>query len=256
MSATLMNKPRLLVTRPRQEAMELAAALEAKGCRVTCAPLLEIRWLADAAPRLRLLLASGPQALLVTSQNALRALNAFGVAVTVPVLAVGGATAEEARRLGITEVNAAEGTVASLATLAAQRLHPANGSLLYLSGTHVSADLCAMLRARGFQADRLAVYDALPAPSLSPGTADAIRSGGIDAALFFSARTTGVFLSLARKAALSDAMHRMTALCLSEAVARALRGENFRKVIVSREPNLASLLASVDNALSDIKNAP
>ena len=73
-----------------------------------------------------------PQAALITSGNAISALPA--ALHDVPLLAVGDATAERARRAGFARVHSAGRDAAALADLAAAILTPAAGPLLLASG--------------------------------------------------------------------------------------------------------------------------
>jgi len=89
---------RLLVTRPEPDALKLRAALEEHGHEATVEPLLSVSF--EDGDELDL---DGVQALIATSRNGLRALKshpALAEARALPLFAVGGATAKEARALG------------------------------------------------------------------------------------------------------------------------------------------------------------
>lgn len=104
--------PRILVTRPRDDAEALAAELDQRGFPVMIQPMLEIRML--EGPPLDL---DGVQALLFTSANGVRATAARTKARDLPALAVGDATARAARDEGFIQVESAHGDVESLARL-------------------------------------------------------------------------------------------------------------------------------------------
>ena len=83
-----MSGPRLLLTRPREDSLALAAELARHGVESLIEPMMTIRIDDDA--RLEL---SGVQAILLTSANGARALAATSPdeeARRLPVLAVGG----------------------------------------------------------------------------------------------------------------------------------------------------------------------
>ena len=107
----------MLVTRPEPGAAETAQRLTTLGWEPVLAPALTL------APRPFAL--AGAQALLLTSRAAARALPPAGLPPGLPVLAVGEATAAEARRHGWRDVTAAAGDAAALAALAAERLDAA-----------------------------------------------------------------------------------------------------------------------------------
>src|SRR5512146_1138627 len=101
---------RVLVTRPREEAVALAARLEALGYTPVIAPMIAVRFLPDAVMD-----ASGIQAVAFTSANGARALAAARVGAEVardlPAFAVGKATAAAARAAGFREIVEGPGTV-------------------------------------------------------------------------------------------------------------------------------------------------
>ena len=102
---------RLLVTRPEPDALKLQAVLEDRGHEATVEPLLHVSF--EDASRLEL---DGVQALVATSRNGVRALRSTALlprARTLPLFAVGTATAAEARALGFEMVVTGAGTRAS-----------------------------------------------------------------------------------------------------------------------------------------------
>ena len=149
----------VLITRPRDQALELADRLAARGDTALIEPLLTIARIAGVVPQLE-----GVQALVLTSTNAAPALGPW--AGQLPLFAVGAATAGAARRTGCATVIAAAGSGADLAHLIAQRCRPENGALLHLSGADVRPELGEELAAAGFALRRQVVYEARPAPAL------------------------------------------------------------------------------------------
>jgi uroporphyrinogen-III synthase len=228
-----------LVTRPREDAAGFAAELARRGIEPVIEPLLTIR-LRPAELEL-----GDVQALLFTSANGVRAFAASSRRRDLRALAVGDATAEEARRHGFARVESAEADVGSLASLAIARLSPGGGVLLHPAGTSVAGDLAASLAPAGFSVRRAVLYDAEPAGALSPGVAGALRQGEIAAAFFFSPRTAVTFVSLATAEA-PKAAAAMTAYCLSPTVARAVEKLGWGALRVAAAPRQAELLAALD----------
>ena len=135
-----------------------------------------------------------------TSANGVRAFARASGERRLPLLAVGDATAARARAEGFAAVASAGGDAADLARLAADRLDPRKGRLLHVCGSAVAGDLAGDLRARGFAIERAILYEARPVAALSPAAVEAIGSGMIDFALFFSPRTAAIFVRLANGA--------------------------------------------------------
>jgi uroporphyrinogen-III synthase len=224
----------VLVTRPEPGAAETAGRVTALGWRPVLAPALVL------APRH--FVAPSAQALLLTSRAAARA-----VPVTdVPVLAVGEATAAEARAHGFVNITAGSGDAAALADLAATRLDPAAGPLLLAVGEGYGQALAAALRGRGFRVLRRLAYAARPATALPPAAHAALSAGEVVAALFFSPRSARCAISLFRAAGLAATAAQMQALAISPRVAEALRGRPaplaWRAVRVAQRPDQDSLL--------------
>src|SRR5260221_8755262 len=120
---------RALVTRPRAESAELAEGLAARGIDAIIEPLLEIHYRSEPAPDL-----AGVQAILCTSANGVRALARLTDERSVPLFAVGEASAARARDEGFARVESAGGALAHLARLARGRRGPHAGGVLPVVG--------------------------------------------------------------------------------------------------------------------------
>jgi uroporphyrinogen-III synthase len=234
---------RILVTRPREDADGLVAALTARGHEVLFEPLLTI------VPRAAVDWPPGherAQALLVTSANGVRAFARADPRRDLPVYAVGAASAAAAGELGFRTVVSAEGNVDDLAALVRRRLDPAAGPLLHPAAATPAGDLQGALAVADFTVLRVVLYDARPAEALSPESTRAINEGSIDAVTLFSPRTAAAFASLMEAAGLASACWQIAALCLSPAVASEIAGLTWRRVVVAARPEQAALLAALD----------
>ena len=237
---------RALVTRPREEAETLAAALAARGVDALIEPLLTVEFCTAAPPDL-----AGAQAILCTSANGVRALARASSERRLPLFAVGDATAARARSQGFTSVESAGGSATDLARLAAAGLDPRKGTLLHICGNTVAGDLAGALRARGFTVERRALYDARPIAALSPETTDAIRSHTIDFALFFSPRTAAIFARLADEASVANSCATIAALSISPAADAALGELPWRERWIAERPEQPALLDKLGSLLAD-----
>lgn len=233
------ERPLLVVTRPRAQAAELEAELERRGFGCMVEPLLEIVPDAGAPPPLE-----GVQALLLTSANAAPVLQRLES--ELPLYAVGEATAEAARAVHRGPVVASGGTATELARMVRQRLEPAAGALLHLSGREVRAELGKSLAAAGFALRRHIAYRAETADRLSSDLETRLRSGTVAGILLFSPRTAQVLVELVRARGLAAAFGSVEAVCLSPAVADAASGLVWRAHRVAASPRTAALLALLD----------
>ena len=230
----------VLITRPDADAGPLAAALAARGITAMLEPLLMIEFV--PGPPLAL---AGVQAILATSANGVRALSLRTDCRTLPLYAVGDATAREARGLGFAAVESASGDVAALAQLVRARLDPAQGALLHVAGTALAGDLAGLLSAAGFTCHREVLYRARTAETLSTAAATALRDGALAGVLLYSPRTAAAFVHLVTEAGVGASCARLHAFCLSAAVAAAVSDVIWKAVITAALPTEPALVAAV-----------
>jgi uroporphyrinogen-III synthase len=238
---------RALVTRPREEAESLTAALAMRGVEALVEPLMEVHYQAPEAFGL-----DGVQAILCTSANGVRALSRASGERRLPVFAVGDATAVRARVAGFA-VESAGGDVGDLARLAASRLHPQDGPLLHVAGNVVAGDLAGLLRAQGFTVERRVLYEARAAAALSPTAIASMRADAIAFALFFSPRTAAIFARLAAVAGVAERCVRITALSISAAADASLASLPWRDRRIAGRPNRPALLDALDRILGEMR---
>jgi uroporphyrinogen-III synthase len=232
---------RILITRPAGDAGTTAASLAGRGHATIVAPLLDIRHHRGADITL-----DAVQAILVTSANGIRALANRTARRDVKILAVGAQSAEAARASGFNDVEHAAGDAAALAALAGVRLLPEAGPLVHVAGTDTRGALAERLAAKGFTVRTEVLYDAAAAGALPEAAAAALAERRLDAVLFYSPRTAGIFAKLVAGAGLQQACADLVALCISPAAADALAPVAFRAVRVAAHPDQDSLLALLD----------
>jgi len=227
---------RILVTRPREDGEETAALLAARGHQALLAPLLETRWF--DGPELDL---TGVAAILATSANGVRALVRRTPRRDITVLAVGPQTTCEAREAGFARVENADGDATALAQAVPGWISPQAGALLHVCGEQNEGSLAGRLTAMGYAVRREILY-VVEARVLQPEATAALRAGQVDAAIFFSPRSAGIFMTQAAGLSLSG----VTALCISPATAKALPDWAFRDIRIAARPNQDALLGLLD----------
>ncbi len=242
MLAGYLPKMRLLLTRPQEDARQLAESLSARGHEVVLEPLLQIRWHDDASLDL-----DGVQAVLLTSANGARALARRTARRDASVLAVGDATARAARAAGFADVVSADGDVDTLAALARRRHDPQAGALLHVCASAVAGDLAGALDAAGFEMRRAVLYEAEPARAFSPAGRAAIADAGLDGVLLFSPRTAAGFVRLIQAERLDNCCRRLTMFALSPAVAEAAAALPWGSRRIAAKPRQDALLALLDD---------
>jgi uroporphyrinogen-III synthase len=227
---------RVLVTRAEPGAAATARRLEALGHTALRAPMLLIQPAPAQVDDI-----SQFQGLAFTSSNGVHAFAAQSPLRTPRAWCVGEATADAALQAGFLDVHIAGGDVHKLAQLIAASASPEAGPLLHVAGADLAGDLAALLRPHGFETTVRTFYRAVAAQEFS-AEADAalVAPPQIDAVLFHSARGARTFATLARG---KDGLPRIDALCLSEAVAAAVRPLTWRRVAIAGEPLDSALLA-------------
>jgi uroporphyrinogen-III synthase len=241
----------VLITRPVEDAEPLKTRVEAFGCRVTLAPLIEIVSNDIAAEAI-----GGATALIATSRNALAALGsspALSSAIELPLYVVGPGTAAFARDIGFQHVIEGTGRAEALVPLLTSKAG-ADNRLIYLRGDVLAFDLEAALAKGGVNVVPVNAYRSVAAETLPFDVIKGLETGGIDAVTLMSPRTARIWARLV--AALSPPLQLtgVTYLCLSERVAEALGSlAKADKVRVASNPNVEEMLALIKRLAASSK---
>ena len=216
------------VTRSQPGASATAGRLRGLGHDPIVAPLLAVEPLpAD-------LDLTGVSAVAFTSANAARLFAEREPRRDLTVWAVGGATARTARDAGFGDVRSSEGDVAGLAAAIAAG-QAAGTTVLHACAAEPAGDLEAPLAAAGIG------YVGVPLYRTREAEADEHVLGALRDARAVLLHSPKGARALSRL--LARHPHRLErALCLSEAVARALDGGKIRDVACAPLPNDAALL--------------
>jgi len=237
------QRPTLWVPRPRDDAETLAAGLADAGIAALVAPVLDIRI------HTRPVDLTAIDAVLLTSANGVRALAQNTDRRDIKVYAVGVNTAAEADRQGFSDVETADGDVDALANHVAARRDPAAGRLLHVAGTERAGDLAGLLNAKGYSVDRQVLYDAVELTELPDTVSQALAAQSLDGVVLFSPRTARIVCDMVVKAGLAEAAEHLSAVCMSENVAKAAKALSWRKIVIAPHPDRASVLQAASEAL-------
>jgi uroporphyrinogen-III synthase len=233
----------ILITRPECDAADLKTRIEAFGCRVSLAPLLEIQFHSIDAGAL-----SGASAIVATSRNGLRALahsDALAAALSLPIFTVGPATAKLAQDVGFSRVVTGAGTAADL--VPAIKNHPAShsGRLVHLAGDHLAFDLETALASEGITLAALPAYSSVAAETLPVPIVDMLMTKAFDAVVLMSPRSAvtwaRIIALLPVRPPLATTMH----VCLSQAVADGLGSLPRVPKLIADRPNADAIVSAV-----------
>lgn len=198
---------------------------------------------------------TSPSAFIVTSANALRALESAPLPdpaqLRVPVFAVGAATAAAARSRGFTDVVTGPGTAAGLAdllleTIASGTLAPSpDRPLIYLAGLPRSPDLEQRLSAAPVPVTPIVLYEMQEISYSTDFLNEAILSPPPDVLLLYSANAARRALAILCPQTPTDQRFDFRVLCLSAEIQAALPDPWRARALVAAAPDEPSLLASL-----------
>ncbi|HEY7411668.1 MAG TPA: hydroxymethylbilane synthase [Vicinamibacteria bacterium] len=241
---------RVLVTRRREQAAPLTAALEALGAEVLAVPLLEIRGPRDPGPFARARAALSTYDWLVfTSANAVEALAGHGVSLPpgVRLACVGPSTrAALAERFAgavpAVEPEAdfrAEGLLVAFASLALE-----GARVLLPLSERARSTLADGLRARGALVDAVSAYGIATPAGAAEALAEGIRQG-LDAVTLASPSAASAFA-----AAAGEAGAEVPAVVIGPETGEAAARAGLRVAAVAEPSTAAGLAAAVARLLT------
>lgn len=234
---------RLLITRPEAEAAAFSAQLQALGHSVVAEPLLQMELLPINGSAL-----DGITALVITSRNGVRALaqsQVFDTARTLPIIAVGPGTGALARELGFSNIVTGPGTGAELVPIIAAHAAGQSAVFAHIRGDVVAFDLRQALARQGIVVREIEAYRSRPTEALSPQTQALLHKHELDAVILMSPRTGTIFTELVTASGLEASARDLVLLCLSPAVAAAVKPLCPKQIEVAESPNLEAMLSVV-----------
>ncbi len=248
---------RVLVTRAAHQAGKLSEGLRALGAVPVEVPVLEIR----PPERFEPLDAALKKLysydwLIVTSANTVRALVERGAALgtglggfsSLKVAAVGGATAEAARKAGFAVAFVPESYVAeSLVDGLANR---ARGRKILLARAAVARDVIPdALKAAGAQVDVVDAYRNV-LPEDAPELLRKALAEGIDAATFTSSSSVTHLAEAARAAGIAWPFAGVPAISIGPITSRTLRELGWAPAVEASPSDVPGLIAATVDALT------
>jgi len=241
----------VLITRPLEDAEPISSKLSFRGFDVIAEPMLTIRLLKDTQKSMKKLLDKKPQAVVITSANGVRSLARITDIRDIHIIAVGDTSADEARRRGFWQVTSAEkekgGNVENLVNFIKEDYKKEGGMIIHAGGSSVAGDLTGLLTEAGFDAQRVVLYDAAQADSLSDKLQKSLSKETLEIALFYSARTAEAFIKLIKKHGLEDKLSSVSAYCFSKTVADTVDQLKWGNVYTAKVPTSESLLSLIDD---------
>ncbi len=238
---------KILITRPKQDTISLAEYLKDRGHNVFIESLIAIEYYNINDIDLENL-----QAIIITSANGIRALSAITRNRDIPIVTVGHMSAQEAIKLGFLNVSSATnrnqtGNVDLLIDYIESNFSQENGVLLHISAKHITGNLKDRLERKGFDIERITMYEAKALTYLSVGLKGDLQNDKIGAVLLYSPRTADIFLKLLIQENMDNYIKNIDFLCLSQAVADSInRIIPDLKLKIAKIPTNDSLVSLID----------
>lgn len=228
--------PILLLTRPIAQSERFAAACAQAfdtAVQVLIAPQQSISFLPlPALP--------ADAALILTSENGVRAYQAGGGKTGRLAYCVGDRTADVAREIGLRPLSAG-GEADDL--LALIRAEAPTGQVIHLHGRHVAGQIVASLVAEGIDATGYAIYDQQALP-LSRAAREALTGPDRVIVPLFSPRSATLFADAMPADASPDLV------CISTATRDRLPPHLLHRAIVAEAPTGAAMMNALARQLS------
>ena len=236
----------ILITRPEEDSHDLAARIEALGFEPVLCPLMTI---VDNDAQLGL---SDVGALAFTSANGVRAFARKSDLRSLPVFAVGAASAEAARDAGFSNVAIAGGDVHALAGLIAETFarQKQTGAILHIAGAQVAGDFLGLLANANIPARRTVLYEAKAATKLPNAVEQRMRQDALAGATFFSPRTARIFASIVTNLSPPLSLNATCAFCLSPAVENELGEMGWKSIATADAPTTDALVAAIGSKIT------
>lgn len=235
-----VQPPKILITRPTEQAESFANILKKYGYHPVIFPLFKI--VEHPAPLPSLPDLNKFDTLCFTSVHGVHALSDQESLKSFPVYVTGKQTAKTARALGFETVK----YVAKSAREMFQKIEEDKvGSLLYPRGQDIS---CAPERIlKKTQIESLIVYDMREVAVDKGAVKDLFLNGDLSTVLVFSSRSGRVLVDVLRQYGLENALGQIKALCLSEEVLKSISGLDWQESRACHTPDRDHMLAILND---------
>ena len=217
----------IVITRPKEDSLDLIVRLIKLGHIVTHLPVIEIKKL--ETKKINLL---NYQAVIFTSPNAIKFMNIEKFNSKIKCFCVGKSTELTAKQVGFINTYSSEGTVNSLIELIIRTLDSKSEKLLYLSSEFISKDLDKDLINEGYLVDRISNYTSLPIEEIDEKTLIFLKKKPPDVIFIYSSKSAKNLFKLINKYSLLNVVTQSNLMCISEKVLLVLKQIKWKKVFV------------------------
>lgn len=241
---------RVVITRAENEALRMAQSVDGIGCTPLVASMMDIE-LSDNPIDL-----TGFQGVIVTSGNAVRALEKGNEDRDVPVYCVGPQSRKLAESLGFKNVSNSFGGAKNLPIFLHRETSPQKGPLLFLHGGNLSGNPIQDVQRAGFRVQGRKVYGTAPIKTLPDDVrAEFEKDVPPEIVTFMSIRTFKLFRDVMQNEGLLPKLRDSMAVCISPAVADFAREIRWKKVFTAADMTGPAILEKITE-LKESAGAP
>lgn len=222
----------VLITRPEDDALDIAYAVNQKGQTAFCEAFLNVVFHDQKLPNLE-----NYKALIFTSANGVRAFVQKSDARDIPVYTVGDQSLAEVRQYDFKNYKSAQGGVDDLAAML--EAEGIDGQALYVRGR----DISKTLDIEGLKIEEITLYHTEKSEEISPNCLDLMEMGVFSHVMFFSKRTAESFTALLEgKSKAIAGLKGTKALCLGDSMLECLSVLPWAEIVVAKQPDRDGML--------------
>ena len=217
----------ILLTRPLEDCSEMILKFKSLGHQVSHLPLLVVEKVNYDSVNLRSF-----GGIIFTSANAIKFLDLKSIDKKILCFCVGEATEKTARNNGFQNVIAAEGNVENLKELILQNFDKKDGSLIYISGETVSADLDQQLLKVGYNVKRIVNYRTSHNKNFNEEFVKELKQKMPDIVYVYSQNSAASFLNYIKLQQLESLWMNTNLMCIGEKTSSMLNEIKWKKIFL------------------------
>jgi uroporphyrinogen-III synthase len=217
----------ILLTRPLEDCSEMIFKFKSLGHQVSHMPLLVVHKVKYDSIDF-----SSFGGIIFTSANAIKFLDLKSIDKKILCFCVGEATEKKVRSNGFQNVIAAEGNIENLKELILQNFDKKNGSLIYISGETISADIDQQLSKEGYNVQRIINYRTSHNQNFDDELIRELKQKMPDIVYVYSQNSASSLLNLIKLHQLESLWMNTNLMCIGEKTSSILNEIKWKKIFL------------------------
>ena len=217
----------ILLTRPLEDCSKMILKFKSLGHQVSHMPLLVVDKVKYDSIDF-----SSFGGIIFTSANAIKFLDLKSIDKKILCFCVGEATEKKVRSNGFQNVIAAEGNIENLKELILQNFDKKNGSLIYISGETISADIDQQLSKEGYNVQRIINYRTSHNQNFDHELIRELKQKMPDIVYVYSQNSASSLLNLIKLHQLESLWMNTNLMCIGEKTSSILNEIKWKKIFL------------------------